>query len=258
VITVSAIKDTDGLPGGEGGTGDDKFASFSNFGDKVEISAPGVNVESTWKDGSYNAISGTSMASPHVAGAVAVIKHNGISSEDVLLELQSTGIAQTSDLSNQNGIDCSSDPDSSHETLVYLGIHSIEGTCDIVTPPPEPDPTICTDPEIDNLQISVIMDVKQRGPWNHLLIPVHVSVGETDVSGVCVDLDLDRKDRHWDFLGTTDSSGDIVFKLSKARDDTFYTATVVNQNHFPSTNSDFTERCQIVDRSLSDDDCTSP
>jgi len=261
VITVSAIKDTDGLPGGTGGSGDDKFASFSNYGDKVEISAPGVNVESTWKDGSYNTISGTSMASPHVAGAVAVIKHNGISFANVLSELESTGIAQTSDLSNYNGIDCSTDPDSFHETLVYLGAGSTEGTCTTVTPPPDPDPdpepdptTSCTDPGIANLQIGVTMELQSKGPWNHLLIPVHVS--GTAVSDVCVDLDLDRDGRHWDLLGTTDSSGDIVFKLSKARDNTFYTATVVNQSHFPSVSSDFTERCQIIDRSLSD--CTSP
>ena len=264
VITVSAIKDTDGLPGGAGGTGDDKFASFSNFGDKVEISAPGVNVESTWKDGSYNTISGTSMASPHVAGAVAVIKHNSeatLTFAEVLVQLNNKGIDQTSDLSNYNGIDCSSDPDSSHEKLVYLGAGSTEGTCTTVTPPPDPDPdpepdptTSCTDPGIANLQIGVTMELQSKGPWNHLLIPVHVS--GTVVSDVCVDLDLDRDGRHWDLLGITDSSGNIVFKLSKARDGTPYTATVVNQSHFPSESSDFTECKQIVNNDLAE--CPSP
>lgn len=49
----------------------DDWAYFSNYGNPpVDFVAPGVNVKSTWKDGSYNTISGTSMASPHAAGVL--------------------------------------------------------------------------------------------------------------------------------------------------------------------------------------------
>jgi subtilisin len=39
----------------------------------IEVSAPGANIESTWMNGGYNTISGTSMATPHVAGLAAKI-----------------------------------------------------------------------------------------------------------------------------------------------------------------------------------------
>lgn len=49
----------------------DDWAYFSNYGNPpVDYAAPGVSVTSTWKNGGYNTISGTSMASPHAAGVL--------------------------------------------------------------------------------------------------------------------------------------------------------------------------------------------
>jgi subtilisin family serine protease len=49
----------------------DAQAEFSNFGEIVDLYAPGVDITSAWNDGATNTISGTSMATPHVAGAAA-------------------------------------------------------------------------------------------------------------------------------------------------------------------------------------------
>jgi subtilisin len=127
VITVSAIADSNGTCGGGGAStsygGDDTFATFSNYGAPVAIAAPGVDILSTYKDGGYAYSSGTSMASPHVAGAAAlfIAKNAGLTPADVKagLLLTATPQAQACTVDNRGGF--SGDRDSSAEPLAQSG-----------------------------------------------------------------------------------------------------------------------------------------
>lgn len=49
-------------------------ASFSNYGDYVDVMAPGASIASTYPGNQYAALSGTSMASPHVSALAALIR----------------------------------------------------------------------------------------------------------------------------------------------------------------------------------------
>jgi len=141
VATISAMVDTDGMPGGGGAStywgDDDSFASFSNFsghnttlnpvsspGLAIDLIMPGVDIYSTYKDGGYAQASGTSMASPHAAGLAALyIAANGratsmLSVMNLRQALVDMGMPQ-SDV--QSGLTLLNDPDGNEENIGWAG-----------------------------------------------------------------------------------------------------------------------------------------
>ena len=126
VVAVSAIVDNDGKCGAKGlGTGyggDDTFTSFSNYGRGIDMAAPGVSIFSTYKSNSYATLTGTSMASPHVAGAIALYKasHPSATYSDIINAVKNMGTKPSTICDNNGKGYFTNDKDIYREPLLYV------------------------------------------------------------------------------------------------------------------------------------------
>ncbi|HET7147607.1 MAG TPA: S8 family serine peptidase [Candidatus Nitrosopolaris sp.] len=125
VISVAAMADSDGKCGALGPPTkygpDDSLASFSNFGSKVTIAAPGVDIHTTYIGSAYATLSGTSVAAPFVTGAAALYHslHPTASPAQVRSALVSLASTATT-VCNGDGHGYFSNPHGS-EPLLYIG-----------------------------------------------------------------------------------------------------------------------------------------
>jgi subtilisin family serine protease len=69
-----------------------KRATFSNFGTKVDVAAPGVGIYSSYIGGGYKSLNGTSMATPHIVGlaSIARLYHPNMSGEEFKTLIKNT------------------------------------------------------------------------------------------------------------------------------------------------------------------------
>ena len=90
-----------GFPGGypeaiavAAGDNNDQLADFSSRGPEVAVIAPGVDIYSLSKNGGYETMSGTSMATPHVAGLAVlyVSRHKGATPDQVRAALAAASV----------------------------------------------------------------------------------------------------------------------------------------------------------------------
>ena len=118
-------------------TSSDAKASYSNYGPCVDIHAPGSGITSDWIGGASatNTISGTSMASPHVAGAAALVL--GTSGNGGLTPAQVGAALVTNATSNVvSGL-----PGNTVNKLLYMGFVGA-GSGGGTEPPPPPPPAL--------------------------------------------------------------------------------------------------------------------
>lgn len=116
VITVSAMPDYDGKPGGLGRSScskdvDDTFGNLSNYGADVDLISPGVCVYSTNRGDGYTTASGTSHAAAHVSGAAALFIAREIAAgrarplpTTVAADLNATGTLYWNNSDDKDGI----------------------------------------------------------------------------------------------------------------------------------------------------------
>jgi len=141
VATISAMVDTDGQPGGAGPADidgdDDTFAGFSNIsrgavsgnpvaspGAAIDLMMPGVSIRSCWAGARYATASGTSMASPHGAGLVAlyIAAHGRAADASSVYAIRQALIDGGADQDSGNRLHRpETEPDSHHENLGWAG-----------------------------------------------------------------------------------------------------------------------------------------
>lgn len=109
-------------------TSTDARSSFSNFGSCVDVFAPGSSITSSWNtsDTATNTISGTSMATPHVAGVAALFLENNSGASPATVAAAITGSATPNHVGNAGT--------GSPNLLLYSLLTA-------APPPPSPTPT---------------------------------------------------------------------------------------------------------------------
>ncbi len=123
----------------------DTRASWSNYGPaSVDVAAPGVSIYSTLLGNSYDYLSGTSMATPHVAGMVAVLR--SINSNLSYLQLKNILIQTSDPVSSLNGKIVSNGRVNLYKAALAAQNGATPSPTPTPTPTPPADPTGTPDP----------------------------------------------------------------------------------------------------------------
>ncbi len=191
-------------------------AEFSNYGKRsVHIGAPGVNILST-TGGKYSSFSGTSMATPHVAGVVALLWSNET-------QMNATDI-KTRILTTARRL-----PSLTGKSRTGGTVDAYSALMNITPPPDENDPANWA---------SVPMTVQSESPYK----PNTAQNFDVKVLGakqIAIYFEKFNTETTYDFVEIIDSKGNKVQTLSGAYDESY--STVINGDsaglYFKSDNS---------------------
>jgi len=166
----------------------DSRAKFSCTGSAVELSAPGVQVNSTLLGGGYGEGSGTSMASPHVAGTAALVIAAGITANND--ELRQRLVDTAYDL-GVPGLDAK----------YGYGLVDAVAAAAGVSPPPPPPP-----PPGETMSVeSIVMSTDYRNAGRNIFLWAIATVTIVNESGAAVEGAI--VDGHWEGATTDSDSG---------------------------------------------------
>jgi subtilisin len=190
-------------------TQNDTRASFSSTGPALELSAPGVGIWSTWAGDGETWVqgSGTSMASPHVAGVAALLIAEGVTDPDLVRVVLAT-TAKPLGSANRFGAGLVQ----AHAAVAAVADDS--GDDD----PGHDDPG--DDDPVEFLMIVQDVIYTSSGPQNrHLQVTVSVIEPAADpISGATVTATLfnTTTGNLWTYSGTTGSQGTVTFNRNNA------------------------------------------
>ncbi len=200
----------------------DTKAYFSNYGNWVDVSAPGVTIYSTYIGNSYAYLSGTSMATPFTSGTAALVWASGVCLDNACVRQR---IEQTADKIAGTG--------SYWNSGRINAYNAVKGSIDIPAPttPPAPEPTSAptSTPTASPSNVMTVSDIA--------LSYTNISARYSRITGVIKVIDetafspiysatvkatiTSPSGKIYSFSGKTASNGEVIFKLNTKEKGTF-------------------------------------